>query len=157
MIWNRFPYGIHFDGFRFIKSLLAVMFEFCFAFCCLALLFCCFIASPCLHDRIAACRCNCRMRDWGVPNKHISQTVDFCPDCPDCAIGSDWQLTSICSDNGLVPNRRQATMWTNDGLFHRCMYASLGFNELIEANHIHSYHNQYFIQSRHVWKCRWKC
>ena len=33
-------------------------------------------------------------------------------------------------DNGLAPNRRQAIIWTNDGLDYWCIYASLGLNEL---------------------------
>ena len=32
--------------------------------------------------------------------------------------------------NGLMPTRRQAIMWTNDGLGWWCIYASLGLNEL---------------------------
>ena len=36
---------------------------------------------------------------------------------------------SIGSDNGLVPNRRQSIIRTNDGLFCRCIYASLDLNE----------------------------
>ena len=32
---------------------------------------------------------------------------------------------------GLVPVRRQAIIWTNDGLVHWRIYASLGLNELI--------------------------
>ena len=31
--------------------------------------------------------------------------------------GSNWQHSSICSDNGLVPVRRQAIIWTNDDEF----------------------------------------
>ena len=39
-------------------------------------------------------------------------------------------LTSIGSDNDLVPSGRQANIWTNDGLVWWRMYASLGLNEL---------------------------
>ena len=43
---------------------------------------------------------------------------------------SNWQNTSIGSDNGLVPNMRQAIIGTNGGLCCRRMYASVGLNEL---------------------------
>ena len=33
-----------------------------------------------------------------------------------CSLGCNWQYVSIGSDNGLVPNRRQAIIWTNDRL-----------------------------------------
>ena len=29
--------------------------------------------------------------------------------------GASWQYSSIGSDNGLAPNRRQAIIWANDG------------------------------------------
>ena len=32
-----------------------------------------------------------------------------------CSKGSNQQYSSIGSDNGLVPIRRQAIIWTNDG------------------------------------------
>ena len=32
-----------------------------------------------------------------------------------CFLGSSKQYSSIGSDNGLVPTRRQAIIWTNDG------------------------------------------
>ena len=36
-------------------------------------------------------------------------------------------------DNGLAPNRRQAIIWTNAGLFHGRIYTSLGLNELRDS------------------------
>ena len=39
------------------------------------------------------------------------------------------------SDNGLVPKRRQAIIWTNDDPVQRRIYASLGLNELTHINH----------------------
>ena len=42
---------------------------------------------------------------------------------------SRWHIQmklTISSDNGLVPNRRQAIIWTNDCLVYRRTYASLG-------------------------------
>ena len=38
---------------------------------------------------------------------------------------------SIGSDNGLVPNRQQAIIWTDDGLGWWRIYVPLGLNELI--------------------------
>ena len=38
--------------------------------------------------------------------------------------------SSIGSDNGLAPNRRQAIIWTNGDLDYWRIYASLGLNEL---------------------------
>ena len=34
-----------------------------------------------------------------------------------CSQGANWQNASIGLDNGLVPARRQAIIWTNDGSF----------------------------------------
>ena len=36
---------------------------------------------------------------------------------------SNQQYSSISSDNGLAPTRRQAIIWSNDGLSYRCIYA----------------------------------
>ena len=36
----------------------------------------------------------------------------------------------IGSDNSLAPNRRQAIIWTNDGLCFWCIFTSLGLGEL---------------------------
>ena len=44
--------------------------------------------------------------------------------------GLNWQYSSIGSDNDLVPNRREAIIWTNDVLGCRRIYAALGLNEL---------------------------
>ena len=41
-----------------------------------------------------------------------------------------WQYLSIGFDNGLVPNRRQAFIWTNADLTHWCIYVALGGDEL---------------------------
>ena len=40
------------------------------------------------------------------------------------------QGSSIGSDNSLMLTKRQAIIWTNDGLVWQCIYASLGLNEL---------------------------
>ena len=34
-----------------------------------------------------------------------------------CSLGSNWQYDSLGLDNGFVPTRRQAIIWTNDGIF----------------------------------------
>ena len=41
-----------------------------------------------------------------------------------------FSLAVIGSDNALAPYRRQAIIWTNDGLVYWCIYASLNLNEL---------------------------
>ena len=60
--------------------------------------------------------------EWKYLNVHLKFHWSF----PN---GSNWQYASIDSDNGLVPNRRQAIIWTNNGLGCQCIYASLGLNE----------------------------
>ena len=47
-----------------------------------------------------------------------------------CYLGPNWQYGNIGSDNCLAPNRRQAIIWTNDGLGYWRIYASLSFDEL---------------------------
>ena len=44
-------------------------------------------------------------------------------------VGSNWQFSSIVSDNGLAPFRQQAIIWTNEGS-NDGIYASLCLNEL---------------------------
>ena len=43
---------------------------------------------------------------------------------------SNWQYDIIGSDNGLMSNRRQTIIWSNDGMFYGRIYASLGLNGL---------------------------
>ena len=45
-----------------------------------------------------------------------------------CCWMCSWQYTSIGSYNGLAPRRRQAIIWSNDGLVYWRIYASLGLN-----------------------------
>ena len=47
-----------------------------------------------------------------------------------CSLGSNWQYSSIGSDNGLAPTRWQVIIWTNGGLVHWRIYASLSLNGL---------------------------
>ena len=42
------------------------------------------------------------------------------------------QLISIGCNNGLVPNRQRAIVWTNIGPIYWCIYGSLGIDELKE-------------------------
>ena len=51
-----------------------------------------------------------------------------------CSQESKYKLASIGSDNGLVPNRRQAIIWTNEGLTYCCVSASLCLNEIYAKN-----------------------
>ena len=44
--------------------------------------------------------------------------------------GSNWQYSSIGSDNGSAPTRRQAIIWTNADPVYRRIYAALGGDEL---------------------------
>ena len=48
------------------------------------------------------------------------------------SLGSDWQHAITDSDNGLVPNRWQAILWTNDGLVH-CWGIYVSLIEWIDA------------------------
>ena len=42
-----------------------------------------------------------------------------------CSQGTNQQYSSIVSDNGLPPGRRQAIIWTNADPVHRHIYAAL--------------------------------
>ena len=46
---------------------------------------------------------------------------------------SNCQWSSIGSDNGLAPGRRQAIIWTNGGSVYWHIYAPLGLNELTDV------------------------
>ena len=48
-----------------------------------------------------------------------------------CSSRSNWQYISLGLGNGLVPNRRQAIIWTNADQIHWPIYAALGGDELI--------------------------
>ena len=60
-----------------------------------------------------------------------------------CSLGSNWQNSSIGSDNGLAPNRRQAIICTNVYPVHWRMYAAIGGDELT-----HSFHNDQIWQAK---------
>ena len=48
-----------------------------------------------------------------------------------CCQESNKQYYSIGLDNGLVPTRRQAIIWTKDDPFHQRIYAALGGDEFM--------------------------
>ena len=45
--------------------------------------------------------------------------------------GLTYNNPALVLDNGLTPNRRQASIWTNADLIHWHIYAALGGDELI--------------------------
>ena len=45
------------------------------------------------------------------------------------SFGSNLHKSSIGSDNCLAPNRRQAVIWTSDGLDYWRIYTSLGVHD----------------------------
>ena len=47
-----------------------------------------------------------------------------------CSQWSNWQYSTIGSDNSLAPNRRPPIIWTNDVLVYWRTYASFGLNRL---------------------------
>ena len=47
-----------------------------------------------------------------------------------CSQGSNWQLDSVGSGNGLALNRQQTIIWTNADPIQWRFYAALGGNEL---------------------------
>ena len=49
-----------------------------------------------------------------------------------CSHGSNWQWPCDGLDNGLVPNRLQAIIWTNADPIHWRIYAALGWDESSE-------------------------
>ena len=61
--------------------------------------------------------------------------------------GFKWQYSNIVADNGLVSIRREAIIWTNDGLVYWRIYAVLGLSELsqIVANHFLIFNNNDII------------
>ena len=48
-----------------------------------------------------------------------------------CSLGSNEQNAIIGSDNGMVPNKPQAIIWTNACLVHWRIYASPGLDVLM--------------------------
>ena len=58
------------------------------------------------------------------------------------------QYSSFGSDNGLAPNRRQAAIWSNDGLASWRIYASLGLDELTDDSE-----GQSMVHITKVYRC----
>ena len=64
-------------------------------------------------------------REWKILYFDYNFT-DVCPQ------ESNWQSSSIGLDNGLVPNRRQAIIWTNADPINWRIHATLGGDELTQ-------------------------
>ena len=68
-----------------------------------------------------------------------------------CSLWSNWQYVIIGSDIGLLPNRRQAIIWTNDGLVYRRIYAWLGLNGLSQTVfHVKQSTAEILIEQNHM-------
>ena len=50
-----------------------------------------------------------------------------------CSLGSNWDLVSVGSGNGLAPKRRLVIIWTNADPVHWRIYAALGGYELSQC------------------------
>ena len=69
--------------------------------------------------------------------------------------GSINNIPALVPDNGLAPVRRQAIIWTNDGLDYWHKYASLGLNVLTNCTIISSStHKAGLLQGSPSW-CSW--
>ena len=60
-------------------------------------------------------------------------------------------LTTIGSDNGLAPGRRQTIIWTNDGIL-LIWYLETWFNEILIEIHIFSFKKIHFKMSSGQWR-----
>ena len=73
------------------------------------------------------------------------------------SLGSNYPYSSIGSDNGLAPTRREAIIWSNICMLYRRIYASRRFNELISPKNIcnfsHKSSTQYQITSYNYTEC----
>ena len=61
------------------------------------------------------------------------------------------KLTIIGSDNGLSPGRRQAIIWTNDGILLIRTFRT-HFSEIVSEIHIFSFKKMYFKMSSGKWQ-----
>ena len=66
--------------------------------------------------------------------------------------GSNWQYTSVGSDNDLAPTRRQAIIWTNDGQVSWRIYATLGLNALISGKAPHHQISRNLEAARYMYR-----
>ena len=69
-------------------------------------------------------------------NENVWTWIDISFHFQVCSWGSNQQYSNIGSDNGLVPTRWQAIIWTKDGLGWWRIYASLGLNELTTSSKV---------------------
>ena len=60
------------------------------------------------------------------------------------SLESNWQDISTGPDNGLMPNRWQAIIWTNGGLVYWHIYGSFGVIELNTSSAVETYNKIYF-------------
>ena len=100
--------------------------------------------------------------DWiissppGQNGSHFTNKIliRFCMLIKVCPEGPNSQKPSIGLNNGLVPNRRQAIIWTNADLIHWCIYVALGGDELmckITGRSTHMVSELLFMASRTSW------
>ena len=61
------------------------------------------------------------------------------------------KLTSIGPDNGLSPGRRQAIIWTNDGILFIRTFGR-HFNEIVSKIHTFSFKKMHFKMSSRKWQ-----
>ena len=61
------------------------------------------------------------------------------------------KLTIICSDNGLSPGRRQAIIWTNDGIL-LIRHLGTNFSEIFSEIHTFSFKKMHFKTSSAKWR-----
>ena len=67
----------------------------------------------------------CHFLEWKLLYFFSLNFTEICYQRP------NWQYTSIGSDDGLAPIKRQNILWTNDGLVYCRIYVSFGLEELI--------------------------
>ena len=60
------------------------------------------------------------------------------------------KLTTIGSDNGLSPGRRQAIIWTNDGIL-LIQYLGTNFSEILSEIHSFSFKKMHLKMSSGKW------
>ena len=67
-----------------------------------------------------------------------------------CSQWSNWQYPSIGLENGLVPNRRQAIIWTNADPIQWRIYAAMGGDELKKSSKGVLCHYMYFGEKLYI-------
>ena len=83
---------------------------------------------------VKICMLRLRASDLGIGEMHFCEwkVLYFDRNFTEvCSYESNWQYPSIGLDNGLVPNRQQAIIWTNAELIYWHKKVALGGDELI--------------------------